>query len=140
MDEKNKELCKNIFQFLDKNQDEKLTPQEIIYGLGILGKTLSNKETKKILKEYFDCDLDGFINICQEKVDFKTAEKSMADAFNIVESKEKPGYISTKDFIFVLKQFNEAITDKDINDIVKEIGSDGGYISLSKLARDMLVK
>lgn len=139
MDDKQKELCKNIFQFLDKNNDEKISPQELIYGLGILGKNLSNKETKKILKEYFDCDLDGFINICQEKVDFKEADKSMAEAFNIIESKEKPGYISQKDFIFVLRRFNETITDKDVNDIVKEIGEEGGYISLNKLARDMLV-
>ena len=140
MNDKQKELCKNIFQFLDKNNDEKISPQEIIYGLGILGKNLSNRETKKILKEYFDCDLDGFINICSEKVDFNMANKSMAESFNIIESKEKPGYISQRDFIFVLRQCNESITDKDINDIVSEIGEEGGYISLRKLANDMLVQ
>ena len=59
----------------------------------------------------------------------------------ILESKEKPGFISQKDFIFILKKFNENITDKDINDIIKEVGSNAeGYINLENLAKEMLVK
>lgn len=140
LDEKQKEQCQKVFEFLDTDKDEKLTPRQVIYGLGILGRTLSNKEQKKILKDFFDCDIDGFCALCAEKVDFKAVDRSMANAFEIIQDKDKPGYISQKDFIFVLKRFNEATTDKDINDIVNEVGGDGGYINLQKLAREMLVK
>ena len=141
LDEKQKDQVKKVFEFLDTDKDEKLTPKQIIYGLGILGKNLSNKEQKKINKDFFDCDIDQFSALCAEKVDFKAVDRSMANAFEIIQCKDKPGYISQKDFIFVLKRFNEAITDKDINDIMNEVGSDGsGYINLGKLAREMLVK
>ena len=60
----------------------------------------------------------------------------MVRSFNILENKEKPGFISQKDFIFILKKFNDNITDKDINDIIKEVGSTGdGYINLENLAK-----
>ena len=64
----------------------------------------------------------------------------MVKSFKILESKEKPGFISQKDFIFILKKFNDNVTDKDINDIIKEVGSTGdGYINLENLAKEMLL-
>ena len=85
--------------------------------------------------------MDTFLNICAEKVNFKNVDVEMVKSFNILESKDKPGYISQKDFIFILKKFKENITDKDIKDIIKKVGSTGdGYINLENLAKEMLVK
>ena len=65
----------------------------------------------------------------------------MVKSFKILESKEKPGFISKQDFIFILKKFNEGITENDNNDIIKEVGTTGdGYINLENLAKEMLVK
>ena len=136
-----KDECEKIFKFLDKDQDNKLSSREIILGLGVLGKVCTMVEQKNIRNEHAECDLDTFLNICSEKVNFKNTEIEMVKSFNILESKEKPGHISQKDFIFILKKFNENITDKDINDIIKEVGSTkDGYVNLENLAKEMLLK
>ena len=109
--------------------------------MGVLGKTCTNKEKKQIKSDYSNCDLDTFMNLCAEKVNFNDVDAGLIKSFSFLESQEKPGYISQKDFIFVLKRFIENITDKDINDITKEVGvGDDGYINLESLAREMLLK
>ena len=136
-----KEECERLFKFLDKDQDNQLTGRELIIGLGVLGKVCTMAEQKNLRNAHPECDLDTFLNICAEKVNFKNTDIEMVKSFNILESKEKPGFISQKDFIFILKKFNENITDKDINDIIKEVGSNAeGYINLENLAKEMLVK
>ena len=136
-----KEECERLFKFLDKNKDNQLTGRELIVGLGVLGKVCTIFEQKQLMKQYSECDLDTFLNICSEKVNFKNTDIEMVKSFKVLENKEKPGFISQKDFIFVLKNFNENITDKDINDIIKEVGSTGdGYINLENLAKEMLLK
>ena len=136
-----KEECERLFKFLDKDQDNQLTGRELIIGLGVLGKVCTMAEQKNLINVHSQCDLDTFLNICAEKVNFKNTDIEMVKSFKILESKEKPGFISKKDFIFILKKFNENITDKDINDIIKEVGSNAeGYINLENLAKEMLVK
>ena len=136
-----KEECERLFKFLDKDQDNQLTGRELIIGLGVLGKVCTMAEQKNLINVHSQCDLDTFLNICAEKVNFKNTDIEMVKSFKILESKEKPGFISQKDFIFILKKFNENITDKDINDIIKEVGSNAeGYINLENLAKEMLVK
>ena len=130
-----KEECERLFKFLDKDQDNQLTGRELIIGLGVLGKVCTMAEQKNLINVHSQCDLDTFLNICAEKVNFKNTDIEMVKSFKILESKEKPGFISKKDFIFILKKFNENITDKDINDIIKEVGSNAeGYINLENLA------
>ena len=136
-----KHECEKLFKFLDKDKDEQLTAREVIIGLGVLGKTLTITEQKTIRKDYTSCDLDSFMSLCAEKVNFSEVDASIVKAFNFLESKEKPGYISQKDLIFVLKRFIENITDLDINDIIKEVGAGpDGYINLENLAKEMLLK
>ena len=64
----------------------------------------------------------------------------MVKAFKIFES-EKPGLMKKNDLIFVLRLYNEKITDKDVNDIVKESNPDkDGYIDFNEFAKEMLLK
>ena len=136
-----KDEIERLFKFLDKKKDNLLTGRELIVGLGVLGKVCTIFEQKQLMNQYTECDLDTFMNICAEKVNFKNTDIEMVKSFKILESKEKPGFISQKDFIFILKKFNENITEKDINDIIKEVGSTGdGYINLENLAKEMLLK
>ena len=136
-----KNEVEKVFKFLDKEKKELLTGRQVIIGLGILGKTCTIKEKKQIKSDYSNCDLDTFMNLCAEKANFSDVDAALIKSFSFLESQEKPGYISQKDFIFVLKRFIENITDKDINDITKEVGvGDDGYINLESLAREMLLK
>ena len=133
--------CEKLFHYLDKDNDDQLTSRELIVGLGVLGRNTTIVEQKKIEKEHPFCNLETFLEICAEKVKFDEVEISLIKSFSILESKEKPGYISQKDFIYILKQFIKNITSKDINDIIKEVGSDpDGYINLENMAKEMLLK
>ena len=136
-----KEECERLFKFLDQDKDNKISSRELIIGLGVLGNVLTVCEQKNLKNEHQECDLDTFLNICAEKINFNNVDIELVKSFKILESKEKPGFISQKDFIFILKKFNENITDKDINDIIKEVGSTkDGYINLENLAKEMLLK
>ncbi len=141
LNQEQKHEIEKLFKFLDKNNDQQLTAREVIVGLGVLGKVCTITEQKKIKNDYPSCDLDSFMNLCAEQVKFNEVDAELVKAFSILESKEKPGYISQKDFIFVLKNFIENITEKDINDIIKEVGAGAdGYINLENLAKEMLLK
>ena len=141
LNQEQKHEVEKLFKFLDKDKDQQLSSREVIIGLGVLGKVCTITEQKKIRGDYPTCDLDAFMNLCAEKVKFNEVDAGLVKAFSVLESKEKPGYISQKDFIFVLKQFIENITDKDINDIIKEVGAGAdGYINLESLAKEMLLK
>ena len=136
-----KKECEKLFKFLDKDNDQQLTGREVVIGLGELGKTCTITEQNKIKSDYTNCDLEAFMGLCAEKVNFSEVDSNLVKSFSFLESAEKPGFISQKDFIFVLKRFFENITDKDINDITKEVGvGDDGYINLEGLAKEMLLK
>ena len=136
-----KKECEKLFKFLDKDNNQQLTGREVVIGLGVLGKTCTITEQNKIKNDYTNCDLEAFMGLCAEKVNFSEVDSNLVKSFSFLESAEKPGFISQKDFIFVLKRFFENITDKDINDITKEVGvGDDGYINLEGLAKEMLLK
>ena len=138
--EDQKKQCTDVFNFLDKGKKGSLSPKEVEYALGVLGKKLRLKEYQEIEKEG-KIDLDKFLDICLDKVDFNQTEQSMVDSFKLLESKDKPGFIKKKDLIFILKSYNEKITDKDINDIIKEANPDkDGNIDITAFAKEMLVK
>ena len=139
--QEHKKECEKLFKFLDKDNDQQLTGREVVIGLGVLGKTCTITEQNKIKNDYTNCDLEAFMGLCAEKVNFSEVDSNLVKSFSFLESQEKPGFISQKDFIFVLKRFFENITDKDINDITKEVGvGDDGYINLEGLAKEMLLK
>ena len=82
-----KHECEKLFKFLDKDKDDQLTAREVIIGLGVLGKTLTITEQKTIRKDYTSCDLDSFMSLCAEKVNFSEVDASIVKAFNFLESK-----------------------------------------------------
>ena len=94
-----KDECEKIFKFLDKDKDNQISSRDLIVGLGILGKVCTIVEQKNLRNENPSCDLDTFLNICAEKVNFKNVDIEQVKSFKVLESPEKPGYISKKDFI-----------------------------------------
>ena len=48
LSDEEKNECRKIFNYLDKNKDNKLNLNEVILGLGALGKICTVKEQKKI--------------------------------------------------------------------------------------------
>jgi Ca2+-binding EF-hand superfamily protein len=128
------------FNFIDKDKDGILSIQELEYALGVLGTYLKKKEFDELEKESSSYNLEKFLEVCQNKVDYNKIESSMIESFKILES-DKEGFISQKDLISILKKYNEKISDKDIKDIIKEAQPDkNGYININDLAKDMIIK
>jgi Ca2+-binding EF-hand superfamily protein len=132
--------CQDVFNFMDKDEDGKLSVKEVEYALGVLGRKMRIKEMQEISKKGKSFSFDDFLGICKDKVDMEKVTDSMVKAFKIFES-EKPGLMKKNDLIFVLRLYNEKITDKDVNDIVKESNPDkDGYIDFNEFAKEMLLK
>ncbi len=140
LNEEQKKEYINVFNFIDKDKDGILSIQELEYALGVLGTYLKKKEFDELEKESSSYNLEKFLEVCQNKVDYNKIESSMIESFKILES-DKEGFISQKDLISILKKYNEKISDKDIKDIIKEAQPDkNGYININDLAKDMIIK
>ena len=141
LSEQNRNECERIFNYLDKYKDNRLNSNQVILGLAALGKICSFNEQKKIENKSKFYDLDGFIKLCVEKVDFKNMENNLISYIKILENKDKIGYISIKNLSFVLKKFDENITNKEINEIIREVGDEQeGYINIENLLKELLLK
>ena len=55
LSEDEKHECEKLFKFLDKDKDQLITARELIIGLGVLGKTFTITQQKKIKYEYPNC-------------------------------------------------------------------------------------
>ena len=141
-DEENEEIMeyKKVFNFLDKNKRKRITASDAIIGLGALGKICSLKERTKIENEAKLYDLESFINLCQEYINFNEIENNLNSFLRSFESKEKPGYISKQNISFIMKKydFDRNIKDKKINELIREVSNeyDEHYIKTESLVKE----
>ena len=99
------------------------------------------KEIKKIESKSRFYNLEDFLKLCSEKINFSNMEYNLKQYFNNVECKDKPGYISRESLHFILTKYNDKITDKDINEIIREVGADyNGCIKIETLVKEILNK
>ena len=138
--DEDKNECERIFNYLDKNKDNKLNINQVLLGLAALGKICTYNEQKKIENKYKSYDLNNFLKICAEKVNFRNIDFNLISYFKILESKDKPGYITNENLNFILKKFDENITEKQINDIVREIEDEEGNINIEQLVSEFINK
>ena len=139
--DESKSECERIFKYLDKKGDNRLTSNQVILGLGALGKICSSKEQKAIETKSRYYDLDEFINLCKAIVSFNNIDNNLNIYFKNLESKKHPGYVPRKNLDFVLKKFNNNTKEKDINEIIKEIGDEKDeYINIESLVKELLVE
>ena len=145
-DEENEEKkeYERVFNFLDKNKRKKIGANDVIIGLGALGKICSEKERKKIEENSTYYNLESFINLCQEMIEFNNIENNLLDFLYSYESKERPGYINKQKIAFIMKKydFDRHIKDKNINEIIKEVTKDNNenYVNIESLIKEFLIK
>ena len=139
LSEEHKKECERIFEHLDTRKENNIDINKVLLGLGALGKICTLKEQKEIENKYGFYDLNNFLNICSEKVDFNNLDSNLISYFRILEKKDKPGYISIQNLKFILKKFDEKITDKEINEIVREVGDvEEGNVNIEQLVKEFL--
>ena len=145
-DEENEEKIEyeRVFNFLDKNRRKKIGANDVIIGLGALGKICSEKERKKIEENSNYYNLESFINLCEEMIDFNDIENNLMLFLYSYESKEKPGYIDKQKISFIMKKydFERHIKDKNINEIIREVTNDTNenYVNIESLVKEFLIK
>ena len=133
-----------VFNFLDKNKRKKIFADDVIIGLGALGKICSLEERRKIEEETKYYDLESFINICKELVDLNNMENNLQSFLRSFESKEKPGYIKKEKIVSIIKKFDfdRYLRDKKINELIREVSRDNNddYINIDTLVKEFLDK
>ena len=107
-DEENEEKLEyeRVFKFLDKNNRRRIGANDVIIGLGALGKICSEKEKRKIENNSNYYNLESFINLCEEMIDFNDIENNLMLFLYSYESKEKPGYIDKQKISFIMKKYD----------------------------------
>lgn len=141
LSEEQKAECNEVFDYFDKNKDNKLSIKESEYALGVLGRKLKQKEYDTLATKSKSISREDFLCICKEMVNYNEAETNLIESFKILESLDHPGKITIKDLIFVLKSLDINITQKDINEIIKEANPDKkGLIDYEAFAKEMLLK
>ncbi len=145
-DEENEEKLEyeRVFKFLDKNNRRRIGANDVIIGLGALGKICSEKEKRKIENNSNYYNLESFINLCKEMIDFNDIENNLMLFLYSYESKEKPGYIDKQKISFIMKKydFERHIKDKNINEIIREVTNDTNenYVNIESLVKEFLIK
>ena len=131
-----------VFNFLDKNKRKKIFASDAILGLGALGKMCSLEERKEIENNSKYYDLESFINLCQEKIEYNDIETNLISIIKSFESKEKPGYIKKQKIFYIIKKydFDRNLKDKKINELVREVSNDinDDYINIETLVKEFL--
>ena len=131
-----------VFNFLDKNKRKKIFASEAILGLGALGKICTLEERKEIENNSKYYDLESFINLCQEKIEYNDIETNLISIIKSFESKEKPGYIKKQKMFAIIKKFDfdRNLKEKKINELVREVSNDVNedYIDIETLVKEFL--
>ena len=131
-----------VFNFLDKNKRKKIFASEAILGLGALGKICTLEERKEIENNSKYYDLESFINLCQEKIEYNDIETNLISIIKSFESKEKPGYIKKQKMFAIIKKFDfdRNLKEKKINELVREVSNDVNedYINIETLVKEFL--
>ena len=133
-----------IFNFLDKNKKKKLSSNDVILALGSLGKACTLEEKLEIINGAKFYNLESFIEICKNKVEYNDIESNLISYFKTYESRKKPGYILKQKIYFLIKKFDfdKNIKDKKINELIKEVSNnnDNEYINIELLVKEFLIK
>ena len=131
-----------VFNFLDKNKRKKILADDVILGLGVLGKICTLEERTQIENDSKYYDLESFINLCQEKIDFNNIEMNLRNFLYSFQSRKKPGYIKKDKIFYILKKydFDRNLKEKKINELVREVcqNKNENYINIKTLVKEFL--
>ena len=134
-------VIKQSFDFFDKDEDEILSYKEIEEAIVSLGGELKTKEKEEINEmskhNSNNFSFDNLLFICDKyKIDIKGIHNKLLQAFQLFEF-EKKGFVNSKSIQSLLS--NDKISDKDINQIIREANPDSnGYINIEEFANELI--
>ena len=113
---------KEMFNFLDKNNQGGITIEDLKLGIIGLGGELTAKEVGELKNQKEIYDLEDFVSICQQKnININELENKLLLAFSLLEV-DKKGYVPSSSLVALLK--NDKVPDKEIQQLINEAKPD----------------
>ena len=131
------EIIKEVFDYMDCDNDGKLNREEVENGIIALGNELTVKEKERFFNNKFSFSFNDFLQICKSNmVNINELNNNMINAFKLLES-NKEGFVSEN----IIKNFlkNNNVNEKDIIKFINETNCDSdGNINYINLINKML--
>ena len=130
---------KEAFQLFDKDNDEKITAEELGIVMRALGANPTKQRIGEIVKEFDKegtgkFDQETFLQIMIEYGQEVDSTEDIKKAFEIFD-KEKNGYISASELKHVLTTLGEKLSEQEVDDLFKEIGVEDGLINVDDFVK-----
>ena len=125
---------KEAFQLFDKDNDGKITEEELGIVMRALGCNPTEQDIKDIVSEHVKdesrkVDEPTFELIMSKKNKEVDNTDEIKKAFDIFD-KEQNGYISASELKHVLTTLGEKLSEQEVDDLLKEIGVQEGLINI----------
>ena len=140
-DDKIKE-CKIIFDMLDKDKDTKITTKELGDCLRICGAAPSQQELEMIIQELEEnnnnlISFEKFLAYYEKVLNNQDSEEDIINEFKKMD-KKGDGTISEKDLRDLMKNYGNALSQNEIEDIIQEANVENGYINIERFTKILL--
>ncbi|CAA0319222.1 unnamed protein product [Arabidopsis thaliana] len=135
-----------VFQRFDKNNDGKISIDELKDVIGALSPNASQEETKAMMKE-FDLDGNGFIDLDEFVALFQISDQSsnnsairdLKEAFDLYDL-DRNGRISANELHSVMKNLGEKCSIQDCQRMINKVDSDGdGCVDFEEFKKMMMI-
>jgi Ca2+-binding EF-hand superfamily protein len=130
------EYIKNVFDFVNENNEDYINFNELKKGIITLGGELSEKEEENLKFNKNKYNFEDFINICQVKqLNVNELSNKLLSAFKLLET-NKLGYINKNKIENLL---NNDINEREMNLLIKELNPDeNGNINYEEFTKEMI--
>merc|ERR1711890_198393 len=121
---------KEAFSLFDKDGDGAITARELGSVMeSLLGKTPSDEELQDMVNEVDEdgngtIDFAEFLGMMDRKIQETDSKEEMKEAFKVFD-KDGDGLISSQELRQVMKNLGEDLTDKEVEDMIREADTDG---------------
>eukprot|EP01124_Arcella_intermedia_P016255 TRINITY_DN2284_c0_g1_i1.p2 TRINITY_DN2284_c0_g1~~TRINITY_DN2284_c0_g1_i1.p2 ORF type:complete len:142 (-),score=32.13 TRINITY_DN2284_c0_g1_i1:65-490(-) len=113
------------FQLFDRDNDGKISKEEVGTVMRALGQCPTEAEVKEIIKELpGSVDFEKFKVVMQKNKKEVDAEKELTEAFKVFD-KDGKGTVQTKELRAVLTSMGEKLTEDEVDGIIKACDNNG---------------
>ena len=137
------EEFKQAFALFDKDGNGCVDANELGQVLASLGQIPTEDEIKRMINEV-DGDMNGtiefpeFVKMMKSKMARKENEEEIQEAFNAFDP-DGSGSITSSSLKQAFAAMNESFTDKEINEMIKVVGTDGS-VNFNQFKNMMLMR
>jgi len=136
---------KEAYEIFDKDGDGSISTKELGTVMRSLGQILTEDTLNQMIEEV-DIDKSGtidfreFLGLMEKKLRENDTEDELLEAFRVFDRDGK-GYISVKEYKYILASSGENLMEEEIDNLVSQIDSNNdGYIDYEDFVRVMMTQ